>query len=69
MYLNLVIDSSGPACINMLNRFFNTLVLQNDCISGNGGAFISEETQSFIKNGNIKWTFNKQVPPWTGGVF
>ena len=30
MYLNLVIDSSGPACINMLNRFFNTLVLQND---------------------------------------
>ena len=23
----------------------------------------------FIKNRNIKWTFNKQAAPWTGGFF
>ena len=30
---------------------------------------ISEETQLFIKNRNIKWTFNKQAAPWTGRFF
>ena len=30
IFLDLVIDSSGPACINMLNRFLIHLVLQND---------------------------------------
>ena len=69
IYLDLVIDSSGPACINMLNKFFNTFDALKRFISYNGGAFFSEETQLFIKNRNIKWTFNKQAAPWTVGFF
>ena len=42
IYLDLVIDSSGPACINKLNRFFNTFGTPKRFISDNGGAFISE---------------------------
>ena len=36
IYLDLVIDSSGPACINILNRFLIHLVLQKRFISDNG---------------------------------
>ena len=54
IYLDLVTDSSGPACINMLNRFFNTFGAPKQFISDNGGAFNSEETHLFIKNRNIE---------------
>ena len=67
IYLDLGINSSGPACINMLNRFFNTIGAPKRFISDNGGAFISEKIQLFIKNRNMKWTFKKQAAPWTGG--
>ena len=36
IYLDLVIDSSGPACINMLNRLFNTFGAPKRFISDNG---------------------------------
>ena len=69
IYLDLVIYSSGPACISMLNRFFNTFGAPKRFISDNGGAFVSEETQLFIKNRNVKWTVNKQDAPWTTAFF
>ena len=53
----------------MLNRLFNTFGAPKRFISDNEGAFISEETKLFIKNGNIEWTFTKQASPWTGGFF
>ena len=45
LYLDLVIDSSGPEFINMLNRPFSTFGAPKRFISDNGRAFISEETQ------------------------
>ena len=60
--VDLVFDSSSPACTDMLNRFFNIFVVApKQFISDNEGAFISEETQFFIKNRNTKWAFNKQA--------
>lgn len=53
----------------MLNRLFNTFGAPKQFISDNGGACNSEETHLFIKNRNIKWTFNRQAAPRTGGFF
>ena len=46
-YLNLVVDSSGPACINMLNIFFNIFGAPKQIIPDNGSAFVSDERQLF----------------------
>ena len=60
-YLNLVVDSSDPVCINVLNIFFNIFGAPKQIISDNGSAFVGDETQLFVRNRNIKWTFNHQV--------
>ena len=67
--LLLVIDSSGPAIINLLIRFFNTFGVPKPFISENGGAFVRDETQLFIRNWNIKWKFNHEAAPWMGAFF
>ena len=66
IHLNLVIDSSVPANINLLKRFFNTCGVPKQFFSENGGAFVNDETQLFIRNRNIKWTFHHEAAPWMG---
>ena len=72
IYLYFIINSSGPVCINILNRFFNAFGATKQFISDNGGAFVgfvSDETQLFIRNRNIKCIFNYEATLWTSGFF
>ena len=53
----------------MLSRFFNSFGTSKKIISDNRGAFVSDETQLFIGNRNIKCGFDHEATPWAGGFF
>lgn len=53
----------------MLSRFFNSFGTPKKIISDNRGAFVSDETQLFIGNRNVKCGFDHEATPWAGGFF
>ena len=67
IYLDLVSDCSGPACINVLKRLTNILGCPKVTISDNGKAFISSDVQNFMSSKGTIWKFNVEYAPWTGG--
>lgn len=52
IYLDSVINNTGPACIYMLNRVEYAFRAPKQFFLDNGGAFLSHKTQLFIINRN-----------------
>ena len=69
LYLDLVVNSSGKQCVEVIKRLIARYGAPHEIISDNGKAFISEETQDFASCKNIKWRFNIEAAPWQGGFF
>ena len=69
MYLDLVTDCSGPACVNLLKRFTSIFGCPKVVISDNGKNFISNDVQNFMSSKGTYWKFNVECAPWTGGFF
>ena len=69
IYLDLVPDCTGQACVNVLTRFINSRGAPKLTISDNGSAFISNEVQSFASVRGMRWKFNIPKAPWMGGFF
>ena len=69
IYLDLVPDCTSESCIKVLRRFISNRGSPQIIISDNGKYFTSEHAQNFVNNLNIKWKFNIEGAPWTGGFF
>ena len=69
IFLDLVYDPSAEACISVLQRFISSRGAPKTFISDNGSAFISKDVQNFVSSKFIRWKFNTEAAPWTGGFF
>ena len=69
VFLDLVSDCSGEACVSVLHRFISCRGAPKIFISDNGSAFVSNLVQDFVAEKGIQWSFNTEAAPWTGGFF
>ena len=69
IYLNLVRDYTSESCIKVLRRFISNRGSPQVIISDYGKYFTNEHAQNFVNSSNIKWKFNTEGAPWTGGFF
>ena len=69
LYLDVVKNCSSASCVNMLKWFINQYRAPKQVISDNGSAFTSKEVKEFITLHGIKWSYNLEEVPWTGGFF
>ncbi|XP_066929853.1 uncharacterized protein [Clytia hemisphaerica] len=69
VYLDLATSYDSDALIRILERFFNRYNAPKVINSDNGSNFTSNATQDFAKSRFIRWKFNIEAAPWSGGVF
>ena len=69
IYLDLVPDYSGEACVDALIRFINSRGAPKLIVSDNGSNFTSGEVQDFVKSRYIRWKFTTEAAPWMGGFW
>ena len=69
IYLDLVPNCTSKSCIKAFRRFISNRGSPQVIVSDNGKYFTSEHAQNFVNNWNIKWKFNIEGAPWTGGFF
>ena len=55
--------------MKVLRRIISNRGSPQVIISDNGKYFTSEHAQNFVNSLNIKWKFNTEGAPWTGGFF
>ena len=65
----MVPDCSAEKCVSVLKRFFSSRGTPKLIVSNNGKQFISKEVQDFVATKYIRWSFNPEASPWTGGFF
>ena len=69
VYLDLATSYDSDALIRVLERFFNRYNAPKNITSDHGSNFTSHATQDFAKSRFIRWKFNIEAAPWSGGVF
>ena len=69
IHLDLATNYTGEACINVLKRFFSRRGTPYLITSDNGSNFIADNVQTFVTNNGVKWRFNLEAAPWTGGFW
>eukprot|EP00111_Clytia_hemisphaerica_P018182 TCONS_00053765-protein len=69
VYLDLATSYDSEVPIRILERFFNRYNAPKVINSDNGSNFTYNATQDFAKSRFIRWKFNIEAAPWSGGVF
>ena len=67
--LELVPDVGGPSLVNALNRFQARRRVPAYIISDNGTTFKNKHILSNLRRSRIRWDFNVESCPWSGGFF
>lgn len=67
--IDLVAGCTSESCIKILRRFISIRGTAQVVILDNGKYFTSEDAQIFVNKLNIKWKFNIEDTPWTGGFY
>ena len=69
VHLELVPDLGGPSLVNALSRFQARRGVPAYVISDNGKTFKDKNLQSYLRRNGIRWDFNVESCPWSGGFF
>ena len=69
VHLELVPDLGGPSLMRGLSRFQARRGVRYFVISDNGKTFKDKKIRSYVRRNGIRWDFNMESCPWSGGFF
>ena len=59
----------GPSLVNALSRCQARIGVPAYIISDNGKTFKNKNIRSYLRRSRIRWNFNVESSPWSGGFF